>query len=118
MSFVINKHKIQVSIAAGISSNAHEDKDLGYSKLCLRAESALQNSIDGDTGDISSYHDDSGAEVDTDTDKKVQYDYFLNKSLPYIIDGNFSKIPDDHLDHVMGILKPFIRYASLKDSSS
>ncbi|MDX2477347.1 MAG: response regulator [Gammaproteobacteria bacterium] len=118
MSFVINKHKIQVSIAAGISSIDHEEKDLGFSKLCLRAESALQNSIDGDTGDISSYHDDSDTEVDTGTDKKVQYDYFLNKSLPYIIDGNFSKIPDDHLDHVMGILKPFIRYASLKNSSS
>ncbi|MBT8119427.1 MAG: hypothetical protein KJN89_06875 [Gammaproteobacteria bacterium] len=48
----------------------------------------------------------------------VQYDYFLKRSLPYIIDGNFRKIPDDHLDHVMGILKPFIRYAALKDSSS
>lgn len=118
MSFVINKHKIQVSIAAGISSIDHEEKDLGFSNLCLRAESALQNSIDGDTGDISSYHDDSDTEVDTGTDKKVQYDYFLNKSLPYIIDGNFRKIPDDHLDHVMGILKPFIRYASLKNSSS
>jgi len=38
--------------------------------------------------------------------------------LPFIIDGNFKKIPDDHLDHIMGILKPFIRYAALKDSAS
>ena len=116
MAFVINKHKIQVDIAAGISSIDLEDKNLSFKELCMRADTALQKSIDSDSGDISSYYDE--AQSDADTDKKVQYDYFLNKSLPYIIDGNFSKIPDDHLDHVIGILKPFIRYASLKDSAS
>ncbi len=118
MSFVINKHKIQVGIAAGISSIDPDDKNLSFSELCQRADTVLQKTISDDIGDILSYHEDSHEDTAEDTDSKVQYDYFLNKSLPYIIDGNFSKIPDDHLDHVMGILKPFIRYASLKDSSS
>lgn len=116
MSFVINKHKVRVDIAAGISSIDAEDKNLSFSELCARADSALQEALDGDSGDISSYNENNQA--NEKTDKKVQVDYFLNKSLPYIIDGNFSKIPNDHLDHVMKILKPFIRYASLKDSDS
>ncbi len=113
MTFVIRKNKVQVDIAAGISSIDLDNKDIGFDELCSRADTALQKSIDSDSEDITGHNDDTKA--DTGTDKKVQYDYFLNKSLPYIIDGNFSKIPDDHLNHVMGILKPFIRYASLKN---
>ncbi|NOQ90675.1 MAG: response regulator, partial [Gammaproteobacteria bacterium] len=105
MSFIINKHKIQVSIAAGISGIDPENRELSFADLCTRADDALQKSIDSDSTDISSYHD--SARADRTADKKVQYDYFLNKSLPHIIDGNFSNIPDDHLDHVMKILKPF-----------
>ena len=113
MTFVINKHRIQVGIAAGISSIDLNNKDIGFNELCSRADSALQVSIKSNSDDITGHNNEEQA--DTDSDNKVQYDYFLNKSLPYIIDGNFSKIPDEHLDHVMGILKPFIRYASLKD---
>ncbi len=114
MFFVINKHKVQIDIAAGISSIDLNDKDLSFNELCTRADTALQKSIDSDSGDISNHQD----ENPSDSEIKVQYDYFLNKSLPFIVDGNFHKIPDDHLDHVMGILKPFIRYATLKDSTS
>ena len=115
MSFVIDKHKIRVDIAAGISSIDLEDKDLSFNELCMRADAALQKAIDDNSADITSDYDEN--QPDTEVDNKVQQDYFLNKSLPFIIDGNFSKIPKDHLDHVMKILKPFIRYASLKGDS-
>lgn len=116
MAFVINENKVHVNISAGISSIDLSNEDLDFDTLCTRADTALQTAINSDSEDISSYHDETMAE--DDTNKKVQYDYFLNKSLPYIIDGNFSKIPDEHLHHVMGILKPFIRFASIKDSAS
>ncbi len=114
MTFVINKNKVRVSIAAGISSIDLNDIELSFNDLCLRADSALQQSINSENGAITNYLDETSA----GSNKKVQYDYFLNKSLPYIIDGNFSKIPDDHIKHVMGILKPFIRYASLKNHAA
>ena len=115
MSFVINKHKIRVDIAAGISSVDLKDKELSFDELCKRADVALQHAIENNETNFI-YQDE--VHSDTDSDKKVQHDYFLSKSLPFIIDGSFSKIPDEHLDHVMKILKPFIRYASLKDSTS
>jgi diguanylate cyclase (GGDEF)-like protein len=116
MKFAINKNKIRVDIAVGISSIDHTDKDLRFKELCMNADSALQKSINSKYGDIISHC--NGSQTDAEPDKKVQYDYFLNKSLPFIIDGNFKKIPDEHLDHIMGILKPFIRYAAIKDSAS
>ena len=116
MKFAINKNKIRFDIAVGISSIDHYDNDLTFKDLCKNADSALQKSIDSNKGDIVTHCKDS--QNDAGSGKKVQHDYFLNKSLPFIIDGNFKKIPDDHLDHIMGILKPFIRYTSLKDSTS
>ena len=115
MAFIANKNKIQVDIAAGISSITQDDSELAFNELCQRAEAALQKAIDSNDEHISNYEP---AHTDSDSSKTVQYDYFLNKSLPYIIDGNFSKIPDDHLEHVMKILKPFVRYAAVKDSAS
>ncbi len=114
MAFVIDKQKIRVDIAAGIFSIDLKGKELSFNELCMRADTALQKAVDGESGNIPSYYD----EAHTDTDKKVQYDYFLTKSLPYIVDGNFHKIPDDHLDHVMSILRPFVRYVTVKDSAS
>lgn len=116
MKFAINKNKIRVDIAAGISSIDRNDKDLSFKDLCMNADTALQKSINSNNGDIVCHCNDS--QTDAESGKKVQHDYFLNKSLPYIIDGNFQKIPDDHIDHIMGILKPFIRYAAVKDSAS
>lgn len=116
MKFAINKNKIRFDIAVGISSIDHYDNDLTFKDLCKNADTALQKSIDSNKGDIVSHCKDN--QTDAGSGKKVQHDYFLNKSLPFIIDGNFKKIPDDHLDHIMGILKPFIRYADLKDSTS
>jgi len=115
MAFVTNKNKIQVDIAAGLSSVGQDDGELSFNELCNRADTALQKAIDSESEVISSFEEVS---PDSGTDKKVQYDYFLTKSLPYIIDGNFSKIPDDHLEYVMSILKPFVRYAAVKDSAS
>ena len=115
MNFVINKNKIQVDIAAGISSIYLTDTDLSFTELCKRADTALQESINSHSGEITSCRDKS--QTNADSENKVQHDYFLNKSLPFIIDGNFQKIPNDHLDHIMGILKPFIRYATLKNNT-
>ena len=116
MKFAINKNRIRFDIAVGISSIDHYDNDLTFKDLCKDADTALQKSIDSNTGDIVSHCNES--QNTDEPGKKVQHDYFLNKSLPFIIDGNFKKIPDEHLDHIMGILKPFIRYASLKESAS
>lgn len=115
MAFITNKHKIQVDIAAGVSSIGEDDAELGFNGLCKRAETALQKAINSEGETIESFE---GVSAGNDTDKKVQYDYFLSKSLPYIVDGNFHKIPDDHLDHVMSILKPFVRYVAVKDNAS
>lgn len=114
MTFVINKNKIRVDIAAGIASINADDDNISFDTLCSRAESALQKAINSDKTDISAYYEEEPDEADN----KVQYDYFLNKSLPFIVEGSFHKIPDEHLDHVMGILRPFIRYATLKDGTS
>lgn len=116
MTFVINKNRVQVDIAVGIASIDLDDKDLSFDELCDRADAALQKSIINDNGEVTSYSDDS--QVESNVNKKIQYDYFLNKALPYIVDGNFQKIPDAHLEHVMGILKPLIRYVNLKDNAS
>jgi diguanylate cyclase (GGDEF)-like protein len=116
MKFLINKNKLRFDIAVGISSLDHNDKNLSFNDLCMNAESALQKSSNSDNRDIVTRCNDDQA--DARPGIKVQQDYFLNKSLPYIIDGNFQKIPDDHLDHIIGILKPFIRYATLKDSAT
>ena len=116
MKFAINKNKIRVDIAVGISSIDHYDNDRTFKDVCKNADTALQESIDTDKGDIVTHCKDS--QTDAGSGKKVQQDYLLNKSLPFIIDGNFKKIPDDHLDHIIGILKPLIRYAALKDSTS
>jgi hypothetical protein len=116
MKFAINKNRIRFDIAVGISSIDHYDNDLTFKDLCKKADTALQKSIDSDRGDIVSHCKDS--QNTDEPGKKVQHDYFLNKSLPFIIDGNFKKIPDEHLDHIMGVLKPFIRYATLKESAS
>ncbi len=113
MTFVINQHKIRVDIAAGISSISADDNELAFQDLCARAESALQQSMNSNSTTISSYFDETAEE--SNDDKTVQHDYFLSKSLPFIVEGNFHKISDKHLAHVMGILKPFIRYASLKE---
>jgi len=116
MKFAINKNKIRVDIAAGISSIDRNDNDLSFEELCMNADAALQKSMNSNNGDIVCHCNDN--QTDVQPVKNVQHDYFLDKSLPFIIDGNFRKIPDDHLDHIMGILKPFIRYAALKDSAS
>ena len=116
MKFAINKNRLRFDIAVGISSIDHYDNDLTFIELCKNADTALQKSIDSNKGDIVSHCKDSQTAVESGY--KLQHDYLLNKSLPFIIDGNFKKIPDDHLDHIMGILKPFIRYAALKDSAS
>lgn len=116
LKFAIDKHRIRVYIAAGIASIDLSDKDISFKELCLRADTALQKSTENNGGEISIYRDET--QTDAQSDKKVQYDYFLSKSLPYIVDGNFHNIPDDHLDHVMSILKPFIRYVAVKDSAS
>ena len=114
MAFVVNKQKIRVDIAAGIFSVDLKDKESGFNDLCMRADAALQKAVNAENGNIVSYYEEASA----DANKKVQYDYFLAKSLPYIVDGNFHKIPDDHLDHVMSILRPFVRYVAVKDSAS
>ncbi len=116
MKFAINKNRLRFDIAVGISSLDHSDTNLSFKDLCLKADTALQKSIDSNTGDIVS--DCNDGQTDSEPGKKVQHDYFLSKSLPYIIDGNFQKIPDDHLDHIIGILKPFIRYAALKNRAT
>jgi diguanylate cyclase (GGDEF)-like protein len=115
MAFIINKHKIQVDIAAGISNVTADDIELAFDELCKRADYALAKAITSEVESIACFEE---VDVDAETDKKVQYDYFLNKSLPYIIDGNFSQIPNNHLEHVMNILKPFVRYVADKDSAS
>jgi two-component system, cell cycle response regulator len=115
MTFVINQNRIHVDIAAGIASIDFNNPDPGFDELYQRADSALQESINNNNVITC---DDEITESDTEADKKEHHDYLLSKSLPFIIDGNFNKIPDDHLTHVMKILQPFIRYASLKDSSS
>ena len=116
MKFAINKNKLRFDIAVGISSLDKDDTKPSFNDLCMKADTALQKSIDSSDRAIVSHCTDGKGNAEPGV--KVQYDYFLNKSLPYIIDGNFKKIPDDHLKHIMGILKPFIRYASLKDSSN
>ena len=116
MKFAINKSRLRYDIAVGISSLDHDDSNPSFQELCMKADAALQKSTDTNNRDIVTRCNDS--QVDDASDKKVQYDYFLSKSLPYIIDGNFRKIPDDQLNHIMGIIKPFIRYAALKDSSN
>jgi diguanylate cyclase (GGDEF)-like protein len=116
MKFAINKNRMRFDIAVGISSIDHRDNDLSFNELCNTADIALQESIDSNTGDIISHCKDS--QTTAGAGQKVQQDYFLNRSLPFIIDGNFKRIPDDHLDHIMGILKPFIRYATLKENAS
>ena len=116
MKFAIDKNNIRVDIAVGISSIDRNDNDLTFKDLCMNADAALQKSIDSNNGDIVSHCNNN--QTDAESGKKVQHDYLLNKSLPYIIDGNFQKIPDDHINHIIGILKPFIRYATLKDSAS
>lgn len=116
MKFLINKNKLRFDIAVGISSLDHNDNNLSFNDLCMNAETALQKSRNSDNRDIVSRCNDE--QTDARPGIKVQHDYFLNKSLPHIIDGNFQKIPDDHLDHIIGILKPFIRYATLRDSAT
>jgi diguanylate cyclase (GGDEF)-like protein len=116
MKFAINKNRLRFDIAVGVSSLDHDDSNISFHDLCMKADTALQKSIDTNNRDIVSHCKDK--QTDAESGKKVQQDYFLSKSLPYIIDGNFRRIPDDHLDHIMSILKPFIRYATLKDNNT
>ena len=116
MTFITDNNKIQVDIAAGIASIGLSNKKLCFNELCMRADTALQKAIDGENGNILSYHDE--ACPDTDTNKKAPYDKAMNESLPHIIDGNFHKVTDEQLTHVMSILKPFMKYAAVKTGTS
>ncbi len=114
MKFITKKNQIRVDIAAGISSLGLNSKELCFNELCTRADSALQKAINGNSGNIASYHDESCL----DTDNKTQYDNALRESLPYIIDGNFHKVTDENLTHVVSVFKPFMQYAAVKTGNS
>lgn len=116
MAFITKNKQIQVDIAAGISSIGLNNKDIEFKELCMRADTALQKAINDKSENIASYHDESI--LDTDTSNAVQYDYVLNESMPYIIDGNFHKVTDERLAYVMKILKPFMKYAAIKTGTS
>lgn len=116
ITFITDKNKIQVDIAAGISSTGLNNKELSFNELCLRADTALQKAINGNSENISSYDD--KAHLDAEATKKVQYDKALSESLPYIMDGKFHKVTDDNLSCVMSIFKPFMKYAAVKTGTS
>jgi len=114
MTFVTRKNQIQVDIAAGVSSISQNNKELDFKELCMMADAALQKAIDGESGNIACYYD----ETAPDADEKVPYDFALSESLPHIIDGNYQKVSDERLAHVISILKPFMKYAAVKSAAS
>jgi len=116
MTFIAKKNNIHVDIAAGISGVNLNDRDLEFSGLCERADSALQDALKDDGENITVYSDE--AHIDGETNEKIQYDKALCESLPHIIDGNFYRVKDERLSDVMKVLEPFMRYANVKISTS
>lgn len=114
MKFITKNNQIRVDIAAGISSIGLNDNALDFNEHCKRANTVLQVAINTNSEMVLSYYDDA----DLDTDKTVQPDDVLSKSLPHIINGNFHKVTDEHLSYMMGILKPFMKYAAVKTGTS
>lgn len=115
MKFVTNKNRIHVDLAAGISGIGLS-REVDFKELCLRADAALQKVIDSRSKNISRYQD--RACLETDVNKEVMRNDALSESLPHIIDGNFHKVADDRLVHVISILKPFMKYAAVKTGTS
>lgn len=110
MVFSTKNKQIRAEIAAGITGTGLNNSELDFNELCMRADTALQKAINGGSGNISSYYEES----DLETEKTIQYDDVLSESLLHIIDGNFNKVTDEHLASVMSILKPFMEYAAVK----
>ncbi len=49
---------------------------------------------------------------------EIQYENDLRETLPCIIDGNFHKVTDEDLTHVVSVFKPFMQYAAIKTGAS
>ncbi len=116
MAFIVKNQKIQVDIAAGISSTGLNNKKLDFNALCMKADAVLQKAINGRSGSISSDFDENA--LDVASDKTIQHDDDLSESLQHIIDGNFHKVTDEDVAHVTRILKPFMKYAAVKTGTT
>jgi diguanylate cyclase (GGDEF)-like protein len=116
MTFIVNNNEIHVDIAAGISSIGENSRTLDFKEFCSRSEIALQNALESDSENISIHYDESDHFMEAE--KKVRYDKVLTKSLPYIIEGDFHKVTDENLAHVISIFKPLMKYAAIKTGTS
>jgi diguanylate cyclase (GGDEF)-like protein len=112
MTFVTKKNQIKVDIAAGISSIDLNNKQQAFNELCMMADATLKKAINSKGGSILTYCDE--ADLVAVAENKVHQNNALHESLPYIIDGEYQKVTDERLVHVISILKPFMQYASVK----
>ena len=103
--FDTGKDKIRVNFLAGFTS-PDMSEELEYSELMAQGEEALQRAIDSDSETVVCFAD----EIEVIEPEPVTTEEDIQQAFELILQGNFYKIPDQHLSAVAERLAPFMQY--------